>query len=183
MNESAAPPSTEPSTEPPVDVFAAPALQVVPVELILDSHRISAEIQHPGAPRRLVDYLNAVDGARIILHHAAVNGGASSSVAGQVHRDGILIAMPRGNTVFTARTLEVVPKKPVSAVVVLPGYKVSGNVYMLPDIDPANTPLIGNRQFIPMTDVTITPAAAGGDSWQEPLVVVNLARTLFFVPK
>jgi hypothetical protein len=166
-----------------VDVYAAPALQVVPVELILDSDRIIAEIQHPGAPRRLVDYLNAVDGARIILHNAAVSGGASSSGAAQVHRDGILIAIPRGNTVFNARTLEVVPKKPVPAVVLLPGYQVSGNVHLLPDVDPANTPLIGNRHFIAMTDVSITPAAAADDGRQEPLVVVNLARTLFFAPK
>ena len=183
MNESAAPPSTEPSTDPPVDVFAASDLQVVPVDLILDGHRITAEIRHPGAPRRLVDYLNAVDGARIILHNAAVNGAASSSGVAQVHRDGILIAVPLGNTAFTARTLEVVPKKPVPAVVLLPGYQVSGDVYMLPDVDPANTPLIGNRHFIAMTDVTITPTGANGDVRQEPLVVVNLARTLFFAPK
>jgi hypothetical protein len=85
--------------------------------------------------------------------------------------------------VFNARTLEVVPKKPVPAVVLLPGYQVSGNVHLLPDVDPANTPLIGNRHFIAMTDVSITPAAAADDGRQEPLVVVNLARTLFFAPK
>jgi len=174
--------STEVAPEAP-EQMSASAEQVVPVEFVIDGFRISAEIRHPGMPRRLVDYLNSVDGARINLHNAGIGESAAEFAAAQIHRDAILIAIPRGNTEFTARTIEVVPKKGVLAVIVLPGYDVRGNVFMLPDVDPANTPLIGNRHFMPMTDATITPAGAPDRAWQEPLVVVNLARTLLYAPK
>ena len=189
--ESEAPPAPEVTEEippQPQEFPAEPALQVVPVEFVIDSHHINAEIRHPGAPRRLVDYLNAVDGPRISIHACAVGGGDNPTQVGQfgeaqLHRNSILIAIPRGNTVFTARSLEVVQKRPVPAVLVLPGYDVTGNIYMVPDIDPLNTPLIGNHHFVPVTEATITPAGAPDKAWQEPLVVVNMFRALVYVPK
>lgn len=172
----------------PHDFSAEPALQVVAVEFIIDSHRISAEIRHPGAPRRLVDYLNSVDGPRIAIHKCAVGGSDDPQAVGkfddaQIHRNAILIAIPRGNTSFTARSLEVVHKRPVPAVLVLPGYDVAGNIYMVAEIDPTNTPLIGNHNFLPATDVTITPAGARERAWKEDLVVVNMTRCLLYISR
>jgi hypothetical protein len=189
--ESEAPPAPEiiPELAPEPEAFSAePALQIVPVEFVIDSHRINAEIRHPGAPRRLVDYLNAVDGPRINLHNCAIGGSDDPQAVGQfeeaqLFRNAILIAIPRGNTTFTASSLEVVHKRPVPAVLVVPGYDVKGNLYMVPEIDPRNTPLIGGHQFVPMTDVTITPADATDQPWQEPLAIVNIARTLLYVPR
>jgi hypothetical protein len=167
--------------------YAAPALQVVPVEFIIDSHRINAEIHHPGAPRRLVDYLNSVDGPRINLHNCRI-GSASGREAGpfgiaQIFRNAILIGIPRGNITFTARSLDLVPKRPVPASLVVPGYEVSGAIYMVPQIDPHDTPLIGGHHFLPMTGATITPADERFAPWEEELLVVNMARTLLYAPK
>ena len=189
--DSEAPPAPEVTsdfTPEPQDFAEQPALQIVPVEFVIDSHRINAEIRHPGAPRRLVDYLNAIDGPRITLHGCVVGDGDNAEAVGrfedaQIHRNAIIIAIPRGNMQFTARTLEVVQKRPVPAVLVLPGYDVSGNVYMVPDIDPTNTPLIGNHHFVPVTDATITPAGDPDLAWQEELVVVNMTRALLYVPR
>jgi hypothetical protein len=172
----------------PQDFPSEPAIQIVPVEFVIDSHRINAEIRHPGAPRRLVDYLNAVDGPRINLYNCAVGQTDDEGAVGrfddaQLFRNAIIIAMPRGNTTFTATSLEVVHKRPVPAVLVVPGYDVKGNLYMVPEIDPRNTPLIGGHQFVPMTEVTITPAGAPARAWPEPLAIVNMARTLLYVPK
>jgi hypothetical protein len=182
---------TAAAPEPAVDappLFEAPALQVVPVEFITDSHRINAEIRHPGAPRRLVDYLNAVDGPRINIHNCRIGRETGPEAAGryplaQIFRNAILIAIPRGNTHFTARSLDLVPKRPVPATLVVPGYDVSGNIYMVPQIDPQDTPLIGNHHFLPMTEVTVTPADPRYPAWQEELLIVNMARTLLYAPK
>jgi hypothetical protein len=177
----------EPAVEAPPE-YEAPSLQIVPVEFIIDSHRINAEIQHPGAPRRLVDYLNSVDGPRINLHNCRVGQAADPESAGrypiaQLFRNAILIAIPRGNTTFTARSLDLVPKRPVPATLVVPGYDVSGNIYMVPQIDPNDTPLIGNHHFVPMTETTVTPADPRYPAWQEPLLIVNMSRTLLYAPK
>lgn len=189
--ESEAPPAPEIAAElqpEPQDFPVQPAVQVVPVEFVIDSHRINAEVRHPGAPRRLVDYLNAVDGPRINIYNCRVGQSDDQEAVGrfedaQFFRNAILIAIPRGNTTFTASALEVVHKRPVPAVLVVPGYDVKGNLYMVPEIDPRNTPLIGGHQFVPMTDATITPAGDPEHAWQEPLVIVNMARTLLYIPK
>lgn len=188
--ESEAPPAPEVASDfalEPQDFPAQPALQIVPVEFVVDSHRINAEIRYPGSPRRLVDYLNAIDGPRITLHACSVGVGDDPVAVGrfedaQIHRNAIIIAIPRGNTTFTAGTLEVVRKRPVPAVLVLPGYDVSGNIYMVPEIDPTNTPLIGGHHFVPVTDCTITPSADRDRAWQEDLVVVNMTRALLYIP-
>ena len=189
--ESEAPPVPEitPEIAPePQDFSAQPSLQIVPVEFIIDSHRVSAEIRYPGGPRRLVDYLNSVDGPRITLHSCSVGGGDDPQAVGQfddaqIHRNAIIIAIPRGNTTFTARSLEIVHKRPVPAVLVVPGYDVSGNIYMVPEVDPVNTPLIGNHNFLPVTDATITPAGDLANAWKEDLVVVNMTRCLLYIPR
>jgi hypothetical protein len=184
VSETAAAP--EPAVETP-EQLDVPALQVVPLELIIDSHRITAEIHHLGAPRRLVDYLNAVDGPRITLHNGTIGGDevgpAGRFAIAQIYRNAILVAIPRGNTTFTARSLEVVPKRPVPAVLVVPGYDVAGNIYMVPQVNPSDTPLIGNHHFVPMTEARITPAGAPELAWEEPLLAVNMARALLYAPK
>jgi hypothetical protein len=166
--------------------FEAPVSQVVPVEFVIDSHRINAEIHHPGAPRRLVDYLNAVDGPRINIHNCRIGEGDQGTAGvvsiAQIYRNAILMAIPRGNTTVTVRSLDLVPKRPVPATLVVPGYEISGNIYMVPQIDPQDTPLIGNHHFVPMTDATITPADPRYPAWQESLLILNMARTLLYAP-
>jgi hypothetical protein len=123
-----------------------------------------------------------------MLKNLVIGDGARDSDSarysdGQIGRDAILIAIPRGNTTFVAGSLEVVPKKAVPATLIVPGYDVTGSIYMLPDVDPAGTPFIGGHHFAPMTDVKVTPAKAPRKAWQEPLLIVNLARTLLYAPK
>lgn len=80
------------------------------------------------------------------------------------------------------RAMEAVAKAPFAATIVLPGYDVSGNVYLLPDADPGKAPMLANRHFIPVTDATITTAGSSS-SWSERIMVVNLARSLFYTPR
>jgi len=186
--------SEAPSAPPPEslseiqDFSVQTALQVIAVEFIIDSHRINAEVRHPGAPRRLVDYLNSIDGPRVAIYNCAVGQRDDPASVGQfndaqIHRNAIIMAIPRGNTTFTINSLEVVQKRPVPAVLVMPGYDVSGNIYMVAQIDPTNTPLIGNHNFLPVTDATITPAGDPDGAWQERLLVINMTRCLVYVPK
>jgi len=77
--------------------------------------------------------------------------------------------------------MEAVHKVPVPACIALPGYDVTGNIYLVPDADPATVPVLGSKHFVPMTDVVITPVH-GAQPSRERLVIVNLARALAYAP-
>ena len=72
---------------------------------------------------------------------------------------------------------------PVPATVTVPGFEMTGNVFFLPEVDPASAPLIGGHGFIPMTDVSIRAAGRSEAAWTEPVIVVNLLRVRLFAPR
>jgi hypothetical protein len=174
-----------------VEETAAPVsgiqAQVIQGEFILDTHRVRGELRYQGVPRRLVDMLNSMDGAYLLLHDGEIEDPFADSPAphrfevAQMHREAILLAVPRGDAPQGDR-LEAVRKTPVPATVVIPGFDISGHIYLLPEADAAKAPVLSSRHFAPMTDATITAAHGRGHSWREPVVLVNLARALLYAP-
>ncbi len=162
--------------------------QGVIVELVMDSHSVVGQIPHRGAPRRLVDVLNTIDGGFLVISAGELRDPfrpeqpPRAFAAAQVHRDAILFAVPRGGTPFSGSPLEAVAKAPFPATIVLPGFEITGNVFLLPGADPVSAPLLANRHFIPMTDATIAASQGRDMARQEPLVIVNLTRALFYAP-
>ena len=171
---------------PEVDAFAdARTVHALKVEFVMDSHTVFGELRHSGPPRRLVDSLNYIDTGYATVYDGLVDngnpGGARHFEVAQVKRDAIIIAIPRVLTTGAGSASEAVRKAPVPATIVLPGYEVSGNIYLLPEADAAMTPILSSRHFVPLTDAVITPSATGMMT-EEPLVIVNLARALFYAP-
>lgn len=171
---------------PVPDVFGtAPPEQRVKVEFVTDSYRVFGELRHSGPPRRLVDSLNSIDTGYVTVYDGHVDdenpAGSRRFEVAQVKRDAIMIAIPRVLTTGANSASEAVRKAPVPATIVLPGYEVSGDIYLLPGADAAMTPILSSRHFVPLTDAAITPAGTGTMT-KEPLVVVNLARALLYAP-
>ncbi len=77
----------------------------------------------------------------------------------------------------------MVEKVPVPATITLPGFEATGNVYLLPEIDPTGGHLLSGRHFIPMTVVSIRAVARTEATWFEPVVVVNVSRVRLFAPR
>jgi hypothetical protein len=102
----------------------------------------------------------------------------------QVHREAILFAIPRSDSDVHPDPYDLVEKVPVPATITVPGFEITGNVYLLPEIDPAaGHPLSGNH-FIPMTDVSVRTVARTEPAWFEPVVVVvNVSRVRLFAPR
>lgn len=157
-------------------------------ELVLDSHRLVGEVQYGGAPRRLVDVLNATDGVFVVLRNGVVDELHGSKEEPRhfqvmhVQLNAILFALPRTGPARMAASFEVVAKVPVLATIVLPGFEITGKVYLAPDANAAQVPLLASRHFIPLTDTTIVTVGNRGKVRHEPIVVVNLTRALVYTP-
>lgn len=159
------------------------------VELIIDSYRVTGELLGHGGPRRLVDLLNVSDEAFVTLRDGALD---DPLVEGdeprrfdtvQVHREAILFAIPRSAVELDPDPYDLVKKVPVPATITVPGFEINGNVYLLPEIDPAAGHPLGGNHFIPMTDVSIRTVARSEPAWFEPVVVVNVSRVRLFAPR
>jgi hypothetical protein len=166
-----------------------PPFSAVAVELVMDSYRVIGELRGPGGPRRLVDILNAVDSSFILVYDGQVDDPLAEDDEPrefeivQLHLNTLLFAIPRGSLASLGNPLEAVRKSPVAATIALPGFEVTGNIFLLPDADPKNTALMGSRHFIPMTDATVTSAFNRNQVWREDIVVINLARAVLFAPR
>jgi len=177
----------QPYTEAP-DEFAAPRATGVQVEIVMDSFRVCGELFTPGVPRRLVDFLNSNDLAYFTMTSGTLDdplnpGGQRRDFdVIQLDRGGILFAIPRGE-VHKPDPFEVVRKKRVPSTAVLPGYEISGNLHLMPDADPAFVPIVADHHFVPFTDATVTADKGRSQAWQEPLLITNMSRALFYGTK
>ena len=159
-------------------------------ELVLDSHRVVGELHYGGGHRRLVDILNAVDEAFVVLHNGVVDHFHFHRAEGEPRRfqvmhvrlHAILLAIPRAGVPPQGDRFEVVVKVPVLATIILPGVEVTGKLYLPPDAEPAQIRLLSGKQFIPLTDTTVAPVEDRSQARPEPLLVVNLARGLVYAP-
>lgn len=157
----------------------------VQVEMVLDSYRVIGELHAPGVPRRLVDIMNSSDLSYFVMRTGTLDDPFDPSAEPksfdviQLDRAGILFAMPRGD-VKKPDPFEVVRKKPVPSTAVLPGFSVTGQLYLMPDADPALVPIVADHHFVPFTDAIIVTDKGRPETWHEPLVIVNMTRVLFY---
>ena len=177
----------EPRVESPPDPEAPKSTGVL-VEVVMDSFRVNGELFAPGVPRRLVDILNSNDMSYFIMNSGTLDDPLNSEREAlsfeviQLDRSGILFAIPRGE-VRKPDPFEVVRKKRVPSSVVLPGYEVTGHLHLMPDADPKLVPIVSDHHFVPFTDVTVTADKGRTQLWREPLLIINMARALFYGKK
>lgn len=161
---------------------------VITLELVIDSYRVTGELRYRGAPRRLVDILNLSDNPVVALSEGAldnllIEGDEPRRFdAVQVHRAAILFAIPRTDSDVHPDPYDIVEKVPVAATITVPGFEITGNVHLLPEIDPAHSNLLGGHHFIPMTEVSVRAVTKSEATWSEPVVIVNLPRVQLFAP-
>ncbi len=160
------------------------------VEFVTESCLVSGRVEISGAPRRLVDIMNSIEGKFVIVHEGTVadpwveDSEPRSFDIAQVLLDDILFAMPRGDTPQQGSTFETVTKVPVPSTLLLPGLEVSGDFYLLPDGRLTHNAVIATaRGFTPVTDATIVSTRGLNKVWREPIVVVNLLRGFLYVPR
>ncbi len=157
-------------------------------EIVVGRHRVTGELRWVGAPRRFIDVINAIEGACAFVHGAALDDpfGGNDTLRRfdvmQVHRDAILFGIPRGGQELRSSPFEAVEKVPVPAVIVLPGFEITGKVYQVPGANPTHVPQVGSRQFVPISDAVIV-CSYGAAVWREPLVAVNMVQAVIYAPK
>ena len=186
---------TSPFTETPDSIAEAPPAEVftprstdVPVEIVMDSYRVNGELFAPGVPRRLVDILNSNDLSYFTMRSGTLDDPFNPEAEPlsfdliQLDKSGILFAVPRGD-VHKPDPFEVVRKKRLVSTVVLPGYRITGELYLMPDADPTLVPIISDHHFVPLTDVTVVADKGRAQTWHEQLLIVNMTRALFFGTK
>jgi len=172
----------------PQDEFLVPRSTGVRVEIVMDSYRVNGEIHAPGIPRRLVDILNSSDLAYFTMHSGTLDdpfdgdGERQDFDLIQLDRAGILFAVPCGE-VHKPDPFEVVRKKRVLSTLVVPGYKITGDLHLMPDADPTLVTIISDHHFVPLTDATVLADKGRAQAWQEPLLIINMTRALFFGTK
>jgi len=158
------------------------------VEIILDSYRVTGDLMAAGGPRRLVDILNAYEEPSILIREAVIDCPVMDGApvkqcdAVQVHMPTILFAIPVGDDVKHEDPFESVRKVPIDCTIVLPGYEIAGKIHMIEEVVPSETPLLGARHFVALTDATITSLFNRSRSWTADVVVVNVGRAVLFAP-
>ena len=180
--------SLSPNSPGEEEGFGSQASSSSRVELVLDGHRIVGELRYTGPPRRVVDVLNGIDGAFLLVHSAEIEDLSRPQEqrhrceVAHVLRDGVLFAVPRSEPPSRRDSFEVVSKVPVPAVLALPGFTVEGRVHVVPDMDPRQILLLGHRNFLPVTEASVVTSEGAGVSWREPVILVNLARAQLYAP-
>jgi len=176
--------SDEPATE-----NSGPPSRVLCLAITTDSYRVTGEFRYQGASRRLVDILNSLDAGGVfplydarLLHAFQEAEPLGEFELVQVRREAIILAEVIGDDAVPPQPMEAVTKAAFPVTFTVPGYRVAGSAYLLPEADPLRAPFLTSRYFTPMTAVPITPAGAGGAARQSSLVMLNLARALFFAP-
>lgn len=178
-----------PAVEAEAPDFLLNQSPAVAVDIMMDSGRVTGELRPMGAPRRLVDTLNSADAGYVVVHSGQLTDPFSAAEqprefeVAHIGRDAILFASPRGDAVIHGSSFDAVKKIPARTTLVLPGFEIRGNMFFLPDADPAGMPMLTSHHFIPLTDATIVPVGGRLATWQEPLLIVNLGRALFYAPR
>jgi hypothetical protein len=156
------------------------------VEIVLDSFRVKGDLVAPGGPRRLVDILNAHDETFLLVRDAVIDDPITvvdtpkRSTVVQVLENSILFALPLGDDVLHEDPFETVRKVPTECTIVLPGYEINGRIHMIEEVVPAETPLLGAKHFMAITNAEIVSLFNRTQTWHAEVVVVNLMRAVLF---
>ena len=158
------------------------------VELLLETHRVTGTVDQTGVQRRLVDLVNTSEAPMLTVLDATVESLADPNEQPrrcqvlQVKRQSVLVAVPVTVAAPRGGALETVEKRPTAATILLPGIEVTGQIHLAPGADPGAVPLLGRRDFIPVTDAVVTQSVQTIVRWEQPLVVVNLDRAVLYAP-
>lgn len=158
------------------------------VELVLESHRLVGEIHHPGMPRRLLDVLDSTDGGTLAIRNVAIKAHNHADDQERhfdlihVKRHAILFAVPRVEPVTQASPVEVVAKVFVPVLIMLPSFEITGNVHLLPDVDPAQASMLASNRFIALTEATVATSHLHTHIGEAPVVLVNMGRAQLCAP-
>jgi hypothetical protein len=156
-------------------------------ELVLERQRVVGEIAYQGPNRRVIDLLNGGERAYMSMRNAVVD----DLVTGRgeprrykiltVRRQAVLFAVPPWLRPARAAG-EVLQKVPLPATILLPGYEISGKVYLPQGADLEVAPYMEHRPFVAMTDATIVSMSEREEVRVEPVVVANLGCAYFYAP-
>lgn len=157
------------------------------VEIVVDNYRVSGDLAVTGPPRRLVDILNAhddivsVNGATLdypLLENAEI---LQAPVA-HIHINTILFAIPYGDGVRYQDAFDKVVKRAIPCTIVVPGFEITGNIWMVAEIDPSESHILTTLHFVPLTDVRVLSLVNPNRVWESDVVVVNLTRAVVYAP-
>src|SRR3990172_2017666 len=141
------------------------------VELLLETHRVTGTVDQTGVRRRLVDLLNTTDAPMLTLRDATVESLADPT------------EQPRRCQVLQVKRQSVLVAVPVTVAAPRGGaLEATGQIPLGPGADPGAVPLLGRRDFIPVTDAVVTQSVHTIVRWEQPLVVVNLDRAVLYAP-
>lgn len=176
-------PMIQPTGEP-----SSPQASVTIVELVLDNHRLVGEIRHPGAPRRLLDVLDSMDGGTLTISNVSLTAHNHAHDQErrfdlmQVKHHAILFALPREEPVTQASHIEVVEKVVTPVLIVFPGFEITGNIHLLPDVQPARAPVLTGNRFIALTEATVVSSYPHTEIGETGVVLINPSRAQLCVP-
>lgn len=153
---------------------------VVLLELVVYTYRITGQVMTASVPQRLTDFLNNFEGNVLILQHGRVEDLLAGTPpqpfeVAQIRLDTILLVAPRGGLPEAGDPFERVEKRPLPVSVLLPGYSLTGKLFTLPGAALANAP-VGGRRFAPLVDATITPSRDPERAWHEPMVAFSTPK-------
>lgn len=163
-----------------------PVVSRVVAEIVMGRYQVTGEIRFPGPPRRFVDAMNTLEMSFAVAFDARMeetygDGEGRRFDVVQLQPEAILFAMKRSGEEPPSSAFEAVQKVPVMCTLILPGFEIMGKVWEVPGADPRQVAMVGKRRFAPVTDAVIV-SSYGSRTWREPLVAVNLLRTLVYAP-
>jgi hypothetical protein len=157
------------------------------VEVIVDNYRVAGELAVAGPPRRLVDIFNALDDIVSVkdatldyplFAHSEILG----SPIAHIHMNTILFAIPHGEDVRYQDPFDKVTKRAIPCTIVVPGFEITGNIWMVAEIDPTESHILTTLHFVPLTDVRVLSLINPEKVWEADVLVVNLTRAVVYAP-
>jgi hypothetical protein len=157
------------------------------VEIIVDNYRVSGDLAVTGPPRRLVDIFNALDDIASVRdatldYPLFENAEILESPIAHIHMNTILFAIPYGEDVRYQEPFDKVAKRAIPCTVVVPGFEITGNIWMVAEIDPNESHILSTLHFVPLTDVRVLSLINPNKVWESDVVVVNLTRAVVYAP-
>jgi hypothetical protein len=163
------------------DIVGAP--QQVELTLYTDAYAVRGTITT--RQRRISDILNHAEHEFLVLREASLDEYSSRSVAvqaeyAQVNLASVLFAVAN-DYVGPAPELRM-PKVPEEALIVIPPFRITGRIHLLPErnLVDALSELIG--RFVPVTEAAFWSDSIGEVRQTAAMVAVNHHRTQILAP-
>jgi hypothetical protein len=99
-----------------------------------------------------------------------------------VHLKAILFAIPHGDKVRHEDPFEKVNKVPVPCAIVVPGFEITGNIYMVAEVDSRESHILTTLHYVPLTDAHVVSLDNPSHRWEADVLVVNLQRAVVYAP-